>query len=295
MEAWIQRLPVFLQGLPPIQCRLEVHNKGRPPLGDCIDFFSGSQAIPAVTHMHSIARALLCSMILGRREGHTHPRWVPSSSVPSFVSGVHTAFCHFCQWSFQRQESHILWTLRECTVYLMSGTSNKCLCSQCRNNPRQKTTVALQRIPKRQGQEITRQVKGEAVSQTRFTRENRGELADCTHNWWYQGRLVRLSWTHNPSSGQNLESFGTTGRDLLMANSACAAPRKELVPKDFLRISQGCAESLGESQHLPPPLLVLWLLQWLGSRQKAGVFSLQHLALFPSRSAGLSPSSRPRS
>lgn len=74
-----------------------------------------------------------------------------------------------------------------------------------------------------------------------------------------------------------------------MANSACAAPRKELVPKDFLRISQGCAESLGESQLLPPPLLVLWLLQWLGSRQEAGVFSLQHLALFPSRSAALSP------
>lgn len=128
--------------------------KGRPPLGDCIDFFSGSLAIPAVTHMHSIARALLCSMILGRREGHTHPRWVPSSSVPSFVSGVHTAFCRFYQWSFQKQESHILWPLRECTVYLMSGTSNKCLCSQCRNNPRQKTTVAMWRIPKRQGQEL---------------------------------------------------------------------------------------------------------------------------------------------
>lgn len=175
-------IPVSLQELPPTQYRLEVHNKGRPPLGDCIDFFSGSQAIPAVTHMHSIAKALLCSMILGRREGCTHPRLVPSSSVPSFVSGVHTTFCHFCQWSFQKQESHFLWPLRECTVYLMSGTSNKYLRSQCRNNPRQKTTVAMQRIPKRQGQEITRQVKREAVSQTQFTSENRGELADCTHS-----------------------------------------------------------------------------------------------------------------
>lgn len=113
------------------------------------DFLSDSQASPAVTHTHNTAKALLYPMLLGRREGCTYPRLVLSSSVPSFVSGVRTAFCHFCQWNFFFFNS--LWLLRECTVYLMSGTSNKCLCSQCRNNPRQKTTVAMQRIPKRTG------------------------------------------------------------------------------------------------------------------------------------------------
>jgi hypothetical protein len=38
----------------------------------------------------------------------------------------------------------------------------------------------MQRIPKRQGQEITRQAKEEAVPQTQFTSENRGELAAYT-------------------------------------------------------------------------------------------------------------------
>lgn len=100
------------------------------------------------------------------------PDWSrPFLSLPSFVSAVQTAFCHSCQWSFQKQESRFLWPLGERTVYLMSGTSNKCLCSQCRNNPRQKKTVAMWRIRKKWGREITSQAKEEAVSPTRFTRE----------------------------------------------------------------------------------------------------------------------------
>ena len=61
--------------------------------------------------------------------------WSLPLSVPSFVSAVLTAFCASCQWSFHKQESRFLWPLGERTVYLMSETSNKCLCSQCRNNP----------------------------------------------------------------------------------------------------------------------------------------------------------------
>lgn len=91
--------------------------------------------------------------------------------LPSFVSAVQTAFCRLCQWSFQKQASRFLWPLGEHTVYLMSGTSNKCWCSQCRNNPRQKKTMAMWRIRKRWGWEITSQVKEEAVSPTQFTRE----------------------------------------------------------------------------------------------------------------------------
>lgn len=57
-------------------------------------------------------------------------------------------------------------------IYLMSETSNKCLCSECRNNPRQKKTMARRRIPKKRAREVASQVKEEAVSPTQFTREN---------------------------------------------------------------------------------------------------------------------------
>lgn len=41
------------------------------------------------------------------------PDWsCPFLSLLSFVSAVQTAFCHSCQWSFQKQDSRFLWPLR---------------------------------------------------------------------------------------------------------------------------------------------------------------------------------------
>lgn len=176
MEEWIQRRHSLEQGSLSGSTNWKPIDKGRPPLRGCIDFLSSSQAVTAVTGTCSTALDQTAPQSprwdVGRESPIITPDWsCPFLPLPSFVSVVHTAFCHSCQWSFQKQESCFLWPLRECTVYLMSGTSNKCLCSQCRNNPRQKATMAMWRIRKRRGQEITSQVKEEAVSQTLFTCE----------------------------------------------------------------------------------------------------------------------------
>ena len=138
--------------------------------------------VAAVIHFLSLLQVYCCSplhlaqlslrVLLGG-EGRTHPWRVsrPFLSLPSFVFAVQTAFCYPCQWSFQKQESCFLWPLGARTVYLMSGTSNKFLCSRCRNNPRQKKTMAMRRIRKRWGWEITGGVEEEAVSPTLFTGE----------------------------------------------------------------------------------------------------------------------------
>lgn len=154
------------EGLPLSWHKLEAHGQRRAtpswPYGFPLSHAGG------LLLFHVRVPAVCC------REGRIviTPDWShPFLSLPSFVSAVQTAFCHSCQWSFQKQESRFLWPLGEHTVYLMSGTSNKCLRSQCRNNPRQKKTAAMWRIGKKWGREITSQVNEEAVSSTWFTRE----------------------------------------------------------------------------------------------------------------------------
>lgn len=158
-----------LGGLPLSSQNLKASTKAGHPMAAVIHFLSHLPEVCCYSPVH--LAQLSPRVLLGGEDVITPDGSRPFLSLPSFVFAVQTAFCYSCQWSFQKQESCFLWPLGARTVYLMSGTSNKFLCSQCRNNPRQKKTTAMRRIRKRWGWEITSGVKEEAVSPTLFTGE----------------------------------------------------------------------------------------------------------------------------
>lgn len=174
---WIQRRCCLKKGSLSASTNWKPIHKGGPPLRGRIDFLSRTQVVYRcpVCARRSPSRGVL----LGG-EDHNHPWLVPALSLSPILC-VCSSDCllSFLPVEFSKARiSCFLWPLGECTVYLMSGTSNKCLCSQCRNNPRQKKTVAMWRIRKKWRREITSQVKEEAVSPTRLTREKR-EVWGC--------------------------------------------------------------------------------------------------------------------